>query len=186
MESNDSFGIRAASDTFTPMTPTTGMYSPTQNQLSPPSARTLAKAQSYSPLRPEYTPAQPSFGSPYMPTPPVEESSSSAFGGYQPQASFDEPAQPASTFEAPSYQPYNPDEDDKEEEQQPKKKKSFMDDDEDDDLAARASALKISGGSTGSKSEADRKADEAFRKAAEADAQRDKEAAAAKKGGWLS
>jgi hypothetical protein len=186
MESNDSFGIRAASDTFTPMTPTTGMYSPTQNQLSPPSARTLAKAQSYSPLRPEYTPAQPSFGSPYMPTPPVEESSSSAFGGYQPQASFDEPAQPASTFEAPSYQPYNPDEDDKEGEQQPKKKKSFMDDDEDDDLAARASALKISGGSTGSKSEADRKADEAFRKAAEADAQRDKEAAAAKKGGWLS
>jgi hypothetical protein len=134
-----------------------------------------------------------------MPTPSVEESSSApAFGGYQPQASFDEPTQPtaneltydrygpsSSTFEPPAYQPYNPDEDDKEEEKPLTKKKSFMDLDDDDDLAARASALKISGGGS-SKSEADKKADEAFRKAAEADAQRDKEAAAAKKGGWLS
>ncbi|USP80886.1 uncharacterized protein yc1106_08160 [Curvularia clavata] len=200
MESNDSFGVRAASDSFTPMTPKTGMYSPTQNPLSPPSARTQAKVQSYSPLRQDFSPRQPSYGSPYMPTPPVEESSlAPAFGVDQPQASFDEPAQPAAneqteeqtygssnTFEPSGYQPYNPDEDDKEEEEQPKKKKSFMDDDDDDDLVARASALKISGGSSSSKSEADRKADEAFRKAAEADAQRDKEAAAAKKGGWLS
>jgi hypothetical protein len=196
MESNDSFGVRAVSDTYTPMTPTSGVYSPTQNQLSPPSARTQAKAQSYSPLRPEYSPAQPSYGSPYMPTPPVGEPSlAPAFGGYQPQAGSDEPTAneptydrygPSSTtFESPAYQPYIPDEDDKEEEQQPTKKKSFMDDDEDDDLAARASALKISGGKS-SKSDADKKADEAFRKAAEADAQRDKEAAAAKKGGWLS
>jgi hypothetical protein len=199
MESNDSFGMRAVSDNYTPMTPTSGMYSPTQNQLSPPSARTQAKVQSYSPLRPEHSPAQPSFGTPYMPTPPAEGSSlAPAFGGYQPQASSDEPTQPtaneltydrygpsSSTFEPPTYQPYNPDEDDKEEENQLTKKKSFMDDDDDDDLATRASALKISGGSS-SKSDADKKADEAFRKAAEADAQRDKEAAAAKKGGWLS
>ncbi|EOA88484.1 uncharacterized protein SETTUDRAFT_168364 [Exserohilum turcica Et28A] len=196
LESNDGFGMRAASDSYTPMTPTSGVYSPPQNPLSPPSGRTQAKALSYSPLRPEYSPRQTSYSSTYMPTPPVEESpSASAFGGYHPQASLDGPAQPAAeeqaggasanTFEPPSYQPYNPDEDDKEEEEQPKKKKSFMDDDDDDDLAARASALKISG-STSSKSEADRKADEAFRKAAEADAQRDKEAAAAKKGGWLS
>jgi hypothetical protein len=197
MESNDGLGMRSVSD-YMPQTPTTGLYSPTQNQLSPPSARTQAKAQSYSPLRPEYNAAQSTYGSPYMPTPPVGESSAApAFGGYQSRASFDESAQPteneltydrygpsSSTFEPPAYQPYVPDEDDKEEEQQPKKK-SFMDDD-DDDLAARASGLKISGAST-SKSEADKKADEAFRKAAEADAARDKEAAAAKKGGgWLS
>ncbi|KAF1829570.1 COPII coat assembly protein sec16 [Decorospora gaudefroyi] len=196
MESNDGFGTRAVSDNHMPMTPTTGLYSPTQNQLSPQTARTQAKVHSYSPLRPEFNAAQPSYGSPYMPTPP-ETSAAPAFGGYQPQASFDNSAQPtntevtndrygpsSSTFEAPSYQPYNPDEDDKETEQQLNKKKSFMYDDEDDDLAARASALKISGAS--SKSEADKKADEAFRKAAEADAARDKEAAAAKKGGWLS
>lgn len=198
MESNDSFGMRAVSDSYTPMTPTSGIYSPTQNQLSPPSARTLAKSHSYSPLRPEYKPAQPSYGSPYVPTPPIADSQlAPAFGSSQPQAGYDEPAPPtdneltydrygpsSTTFEPPAYQPYNPDEDDKEEEQQLKKKKSFMDLDDDDDLAARASALKISGGS--SKSEADKKADEAFRKAAEADAARDKEAAAAKKGGWLS
>jgi len=197
MESNDSFGVRAVSDTYTPMTPTSNVYSPTQNQLSPPSARTAAKAQSYSPLRPEYSPAQPSFGSPYMPTPPIGEPSlAPAFGGYQPQANSDEPTAneltydrygpSSSIFEPPAYQPYNPDEDDKEDDKQISKKKSFMDLDDDDDLAARASALKISGGSS-SKSDADKKADEAFRKAAEADAQRDKEAAAAKKGGgWLS
>lgn len=47
------------------------------------------------------------------------------------------------------------------EEPQPRKKKTFMDDDDDDDLAARAAAMQ--------KAENDRKADEAFRKAAEED-----------------
>ncbi|RMZ67153.1 COPII coat assembly sec16 [Pyrenophora seminiperda CCB06] len=201
MESNDNVGMRAVSDNYMQTTPNSGAYSPREAQLSPGGARTLVKAQSYSPLRSEHMPTQPSYGSPYMTTPPIGHSPlAPAFGGHQSQANYGEPAEPAepasneptydrygpssSTFGAPEYQPYVPDEDDKEEEQ-PKKKKSFMDDD-DDDLAARASALKISGGSSSSKSEADRKADEAFRKAAEADAQRDKEAAAAKKGGWLS
>jgi hypothetical protein len=198
MESNDGSGMRAVSDTYTPMTPNTGIYSPTQNTLSPPSARTIAKSQSYSPLRPEYNASQSSYGSPYVPAAAEGPTLAPAFGGPQPpaQASFDEPAQPtdneltydrygpsSSTFEPPSYQPYNPDEDDEEKESLPKKK-SIMDDD-DDDLATRASALKISGGSS-SKSEADKKVDDAFRKAAEADAKRDKEAAAAKKGGWLT
>ncbi|CAO2648536.1 Nn.00g078030.m01.CDS01 [Neocucurbitaria sp. VM-36] len=192
MESADGSMMRAVSDSYMPITPTTGSYSPSQSQLSPPRQ---AKSQSYSPLRAEHNASQPSYGSPYLPTPPVEElSSAPTFGGYQPpQASFDEPPPsagheqpyggyepPSSTFEAPSYQPYNPDEEDKPEEDQPRKK-SFMEDD-DDDLVTRAAALKIS---SGGKSEADRKADEAFRKAAEADAQRDKEAAAAKKGGWF-
>jgi hypothetical protein len=45
-------------------------------------------------------------------------------------------------------------------EEQPKKK-AFMDDDDDDDLAARAAAMQ--------KAENDRKANEAFQKAAEED-----------------
>ncbi|KAH7089566.1 COPII coat assembly protein SEC16 [Paraphoma chrysanthemicola] len=179
---------RAMSDNYmpmTPMTPASAPYSP-QPQLSPPSQRTQAKTQSYSPLRAEHNVSQPSYGSPYLPTPPVEESASAPpFGGYHPpqaneqsHSSFDAPT---STFEDSSYQPYNPDEEDKEEEKP--KKKSFMDDDFEDDLVTRAAGLKID---SGSKSDADRKADEAFRKAAEQDAKRDKEAAAAKKGGWLS
>ncbi|OGM50292.1 putative COPII vesicle coat protein Sec16 [Aspergillus bombycis] len=62
-----------------------------------------------------------------------------------------------------------------------KKKKSFMDDDDDDDLAARAAAIQKA-----EKARKDREADEAFRKAAEADAKRPP--AAAKKswfGGWF-
>jgi hypothetical protein len=186
MESNDS--QRAMSDSFmpiTPMTPASAPYSP-QPQLSPPSQRTQGKTQSYSPLRAEHNVSQLSYGSPYLPTPPVEESASAPpFGGYQPPHANEQPhhgfGAPASTFEENSYQPYNPDEEDKEEDKP--KKKSFMDDDFEEDLVARAAALKIN---SGSKSEADKKADEAFRKAAEADAKRDKEAAAAKKGGWLS
>jgi hypothetical protein len=191
MESNDSH--RAMSDSYmpmTPMTPASGPYSP-QPQLSPPSQRTQAKMQSYSPLRAEHNATQPSYGSPYMPTPPNDESAAApSFGGYQPQQqvtshSFDDPARPTSSFDEPSYQPYNPDEDDKEEETKPKTK-SFMDDDDDADLVARAAALKI-GSSSNSKSDADKKADDAFRKAAEADAKRDKENAAKKAGGgWLS
>ncbi|KAF1937274.1 hypothetical protein EJ02DRAFT_412656 [Clathrospora elynae] len=197
MESNDGLGMRALSDNYMPITPTTGLYSPTQNQLSPPSARTQAKAQSYSPLRPEYKAPQPSYGSPYMPTPPVDDSASApAFGnGYQPsQATFDDPPPPtdsvqsyggyeppSSTFDAPPYNPYNPGEEDNQEEQP--RKKSFMDDDE-DDISKRVAALKINGG----KSDADKKADEAFRKAAEADAARDNDGAGNKKGwfgGWF-
>ncbi|GLI80799.1 vesicle coat component [Penicillium ochrochloron] len=65
------------------------------------------------------------------------------------------------------------------EEPQPRKKKSFMDDDDDDDLAARASAMQ--------KAENDRKADEAFRKAAEEDAKRDAQQSPKKGwfGGWF-
>lgn len=193
LDSADSTGMRAVSDGN--MTPThgLGLYSPTQTQLSPP--RMLAKSQSYSPLRTEHAVSQPSYGNPYMPAPTVGESASTPALSFVPAgASFSDAAPPAdgqsyggyeppsNTFEPPSYQPYNPDEDDDDKPQQPlSKKKSFMDnDDDDDDLAKRASALKISGG----KSEADKKADEAFRKAAEADAQRDKDGGA-KKAGWF-
>ncbi|KAF1918078.1 Sec23-binding domain of Sec16-domain-containing protein [Ampelomyces quisqualis] len=173
---------------MTPMTPAAVFYSP-QPQLSPPSQRSQAKTQSYSPLRAEHNVSQPSHGNPYMPTPLLEGSSAPpSFGGYQPDQlqpvhSFDDNVQPISSFDETSYQPYNPGEEEEDEEDDNKlKKKSIMDDD-DDDLVARAAALKIG---SGSKSDADRKADDAFRKAAEADAKRDKDAGAKKGGGWLS
>ena len=97
---------------------------------------------------------------------PETESGTSGYAYEPPTSSYDP---------STSYSPYVPDEpsqtltaagDDVEGEEKPKsKKKGFMDDDEeDDDLAARAAALKSK-----QKSEADRVADEAFRKAAEAD-----------------
>ncbi|KAJ5302339.1 hypothetical protein N7508_007202 [Penicillium antarcticum] len=63
-------------------------------------------------------------------------------------------------------------------EEQPKKK-AFMDDDDDDDLAARAAAMQ--------KAENDRKANEAFQKAAEEDAKRDVQQSGKKGwfGGWF-
>lgn len=209
--------VRSVSDTYMPASQPSSPYTPGQAMLSPTSQRLQGKTQSYSPLRPEPSAAL-SYGSPYMPTPPVEDSASApAFGGYQPpHASFDDPMPPPanepsvedeqsstryqpsssyeppiSTYEPPSYTPYEPEpdeEEEKEKEAQPKKKSFMDDDDDDDDLAARASALKISSGKPSGKSEADRVADEAFRKAAEEDAKRDKEAAAQKKGwfgGWF-
>ncbi|KAK1059317.1 vesicle coat component [Friedmanniomyces endolithicus] len=86
-------------------------------------------------------------------------------GGYEP---------PAAAYEPPSYQPYQPEPDaeDGQEEVAPRKpkKKGIMDldsdsDDSSADLAKRSAQLK--------KAQADRAADEAFRKAAEADAERD-------------
>ncbi|KAF2016741.1 hypothetical protein BU24DRAFT_209313 [Aaosphaeria arxii CBS 175.79] len=169
-------------------------YTPSQAQFSPRSD--TSKTNSYAPLK---SPLAPTQGSSYQPTPPLEDRSISYGSSYEPpRASFEasQPSVPEETtqssggyeppttsYEPPSYQPYEPDEETKpeEEEEEKPKKKSFMDDDDDDDLAKRAASLKIS-----SKSDADRKADEAFRKAAEADAQRDKEAAAKKAGGgWF-
>ncbi|KAF1926838.1 uncharacterized protein M421DRAFT_422445 [Didymella exigua CBS 183.55] len=200
--------VRSASDTYIPASQPSSPYTPGQAMLSPASQRLQGKTQSYSPLRPEPSAAL-SYGSPYMPTPPTEESAfPPAFGGHQPpQGSFDDPVSdlandgqqstgyqpssgyepPTSSYEPPSYTPYEPEADEDDEKEAQPKKKSFMDDD-DDDLAARASALKISSGKTSGKSEADRATDDAFRKAAEEDAKRDKDAAAQKKGwfgGWF-
>ncbi|KAF2731402.1 hypothetical protein EJ04DRAFT_526149 [Polyplosphaeria fusca] len=192
------------SDAYMPSPSTSGPYTPSQTQshFSPPGQRMQASnSQPYAQLKEESAAVPMSYGTPYQPTPPAEELAPS-FGGYQPpQAGFDvqppspptdfapvansyEP--PTSGYEPPSYQPYQPDEFrpsiDANESTPLIKKKSFMDLDEDDDIGAQSAALKKQ-----QKSEADRKADEAFRKAAEADAQRDKDTAAAKKaGGWFS
>lgn len=89
------------------------------------------------------------------------------------QASFDDEAPsyapPTASYEAPSYQPYQPEADstpqDVDDDAPKPKTKSYMDDDDDDDdLVKRAAALKLD-----NKSKADREADDAFKRAAEAD-----------------
>ncbi|KAF2280495.1 uncharacterized protein EI97DRAFT_430204 [Westerdykella ornata] len=182
-----------SSNPYIPSPALSGPYTP-QSQFSPTSVRPEpSKAQSYAPLK---APGASSSHNPYQPTAPPGEHNT-PFSGYQPpQESFDSAPSHESTqssnsyeppamggYEPPSYEPYNPgDEDKADDEAEPRKKKSFMDDDSDDDLIARAAALKSK-----QKSEADRLADEAFRKAAEADAQKDKETANNKKsgGGWF-
>ncbi|KAF2652437.1 hypothetical protein K491DRAFT_663791 [Lophiostoma macrostomum CBS 122681] len=187
------------SNTYAPRTSSDLARSPYEPQgrpsMDPPGQPRpeINKASTYSPLKAPATSAI-SYGSPYQPTPPAEDTQTN-FGAYQSsQPSFNEqpPSPPAEQtrsssgyeppsmggYEPPSYQPYQPDE----EEQSPvevRKKKSFMDDDEDDSVSTRAAALKSS-----QKSDTDRKADEAFRAAAEADAARDKEGKKAG-GGWF-
>ncbi|OCK85289.1 hypothetical protein K432DRAFT_318583 [Lepidopterella palustris CBS 459.81] len=204
MESADgSIGLRRGSDNVTTSPRTSGPYTP--SQYSPPNIRAPAqRSQSlYSPSGPEASVSHSAYGNPYLPTPPSEEQAANS--GYQPpQSSFDQPPAlppsaldessggyeppsmgyepPTSSYEPPSYQPYSPDD---AENTSPvlEKKKSFMDDDEDDDIAQRAAQLKSK-----QKSEADRQADEAFRKAAEADAAKDKDGSSEKKGwfgGWF-
>lgn len=73
---------------------------------------------------------------------------------------------PASSYEAPRYEPYVPDPatGDEAEDRPMKKSSAFVDDDDDDELERRAAELKRQ-----QKAQADREADEAFKKAAEAD-----------------
>jgi hypothetical protein len=107
----------------------------------------------------------------YAPAPVAAEKSAASLDhepqqpSYQLEASSYGYEPPTSSYEPSSYQPYQPDDATEEKKEEQKlKKKSFMDDNDDDDLAARATALKKQ-----QKAEADRQADEAFRKAAEAD-----------------
>ncbi|KAK3056063.1 vesicle coat component [Extremus antarcticus] len=96
-------------------------------------------------------------------------------GGYMPPTSSSGGYEPP---EYSTYQPYEP-EPDSPEDAKPRKKKMFGDDD-DSDLTSQAAAL------TQSKSSADRAADDAFRKAAEADAARDSKGGGEGKKGWLT
>jgi hypothetical protein len=183
MESSDgSLGFRRGSDNYLASPQLSGPYTPAQ--YSPPTHRAPAlRSQSlYSPHEVDTTVIHSSYGGPYQPTPPTEETV--PLSSYQPQSSFDQrPASPVSAsdqspisyeppssgyepptslYEPPTYQLYSPDD---LEDSSPVVKKSFMDDDDDDDdLARRAAELKKK-----QKTEADRQADKAFRKAAEAD-----------------
>ncbi|KAF1970100.1 hypothetical protein BU23DRAFT_557000 [Bimuria novae-zelandiae CBS 107.79] len=189
MESNEgNVGMRAVSDSNIPSPQFSNSFTspqPSQSQLSP-HLSSLSKSHSYSPLRSEYNAAESPYS--YQPASAAERSAPS-YGSFQPPTSgSNNPPMdlsglqsPANSYEPPSYQPYQPNEEPGPESLNPKK--SFMDED-DEDLVARAAALNISPSKT--KSDNDRAADEAFRKAAEEDAKRDREAAAQKKSsGWL-
>ncbi|KAE9981927.1 hypothetical protein BLS_006839 [Venturia inaequalis] len=168
-------------------------YAPGHTQAAPlqqapsfsqPGSDVHTPMSSYSPNTYQPTPLEPSDnGTPYEPTPPSDpyeprsngDQPSTSFGATgEPSTSFYEP--PSTSYEPPAYQPYAPDEqpwdaDDPDsplDEKKPKKK-MFGDDDDDDEILRRAAALKDLKSGAKSKSDADRAADEAFRKAAEAD-----------------
>ncbi|KAL9041375.1 MAG: hypothetical protein Q9180_001320 [Flavoplaca navasiana] len=100
---------------------------------------------------------------------------------YESSSSIYDPT--TSSYEPPSsYTPYDPEGlDNQSQTEDPsskkEKKKFYMDDDEDDDFAAKAAAVLKD-----DKARKDREANEAFRKAAEADAQKDLKP---KKSGWF-
>lgn len=175
----------------------TSSYTESYKPTSQPSSY-LPRTESYLPTPPsqtEYMPVpQPEYPSSslyqqesYRPTPPLEPASSreqyqpslqSETGeGNQPSSTTYEPPSytyeppstsgyeppPMSSYNPPAYDPHSPQAGDSPAEEKPKKK-TFMDDDDGHDFEARAAALRKE-----EKARKDREADEAFRRAAEAD-----------------
>lgn len=167
------------------------LYAPQKGPVyTPPSSYTPTSTDS--PLgqpRPLYTP-QKSASNPELPVaatshfypphtsyePPAPSYEPSTSTGYEPPNSYDTPSgsyeQPTSTYEPPtggyeppSYEPATMSDEPDSALEAPQKKKSFMDDDEDDVPALKAASAPREK----TKAEKDREADEAFRKAAEAD-----------------
>lgn len=134
--------------------PRTNSYTPPEATVHQPQSSSYeAPANSYGPPSEAYEPFAPSSYEP----PTVISYESPASDGYElPSVGGYEP--PSGSYEPPSYQPGTVDESDSPIDTRPKKK-SFMDDDNDDMPAPREKT----------KAEKDREADEAFRKAAEAD-----------------
>ncbi|PLB49400.1 hypothetical protein P170DRAFT_436981 [Aspergillus steynii IBT 23096] len=125
------------------------------------------------------TPYQPTGNLPFGPSltqPPTSEPEPSGTGYMPPSAGggYEPPFLDNSTHLMPEPA------DDAQGEHTIQKKKSFMDDDEDDDIGARAAAVQKA-----EKERKDREADEAFRKAAEADAQKPAPAKKSWFGGWF-
>ena len=124
-----------------PYQPTLPLELQTSQVRDPPVPETET-TNGYAPLSSDYIPPSYSYEPP-------------SASGYEP---------PSSTgYDAPSYSPENPQTSESAVEQK-SKKKSFLNDDEDDDFEARAAALRKE-----EKARKDREADEAFRRAAEAD-----------------
>ena len=146
--------------------PRSASYEPRSYQPSPVSDKPLPPAPyspptSYEP-QPSYEPFTSSYEPPsYEPMsapldPPSASLNDSPSYGYEP---------PSSSYDPPGYDPETQNGDASPVQDKPKaKSKSYLDDDEDDDLVAKAAALKKA-----EKAKKDREADEAFRKAAEAD-----------------
>lgn len=175
-----------------------GSYHESYNPATQPSSYP-PRTESYLPTppsQPEYMPIPPPEDpssslyqeESYRPTQPLEPESSheqyqpllqsESTGGHQPSSMTNEP--PSYTYEAPStsgyepppmnsynppaYDPYVPQARESPVEEKSKKKSFMDDDDDDDDFEARAAALRKE-----EKARKDREADEAFRRAAEAD-----------------
>ncbi|MCJ1286547.1 vesicle coat component [Xylographa opegraphella] len=164
--------------------PRSASYEPRSYQPSPVSDKPLPPApyspptsyepqQSYEPFTSSYDP--PSYeplSAPLEPQSASLEAHSSY--GYEP---------PSSSYDPPSYDPETQTGDTSPVQEKGKSRSYLDDDDDDDDLVAKAAALKKA-----EKAKKDREADEAFRKAAEADAQKDSKGTATKSGwfGWLA
>lgn len=166
--------VRQRSPAYAPLSassePRTRSYQPSPVSDKPLPAAPYTPPDSYEP--------QPSYGLPSSPQKPILDEPRSSYE--PPSASYDHPSDqpPSASFESPSYvyepptlSSYDPPSYDPETQngdgspvQERPKKKSYLDDDEDDDLVAKAVALKKA-----EKAKKDREADEAFRKAAEAD-----------------
>ncbi|PWY80927.1 hypothetical protein BO94DRAFT_548214 [Aspergillus sclerotioniger CBS 115572] len=151
---------------------------PVKEDLAPQSHADASSApvqEAFGSGSPYQPPGYGSFGQPFM-NQPSETAPTSDAGGYMPPTG-------SGGYEAPSGESHvepataMPEESNDEE---PPKKKSFMDDDDEDDLAARAAAIQKA-----EKARKDREADEAFRKAAEADAQKPAPAKKGWFGGWF-
>ncbi|KAI9828001.1 MAG: hypothetical protein M1819_006844 [Sarea resinae] len=160
--------IPARQDSYMPTAPLEMAETPPY-QPSPRQATPLAENPYFS----GYTPPKASAeAQPLQPTSSTYGAPS--YGGYEPPAA-------ETTYEPPSYDPNGANGDASPVEERPKKK-SIMDDDDDDFAAKAAEVLKKD------KAQKDREADEAFRKAAEADAKRDTAAQQEKKswfGSWF-
>ncbi|KAL9004109.1 MAG: hypothetical protein Q9188_003053 [Gyalolechia gomerana] len=146
-------------DTFLPTPPSQPEYVP----IAPPDdpSSSLYPQESYQPSNPSESqaPRVHDFRDDGQPNGSYELTQSTyepGISAYEPHSSY-----------AP-YDPEGPEDHSPTGQKSPTKKKSFMDDDEDDDFAARAAAIL-----KGDKARKDKEADEAFRKAAEADAQKD-------------
>ncbi|TGO90233.1 hypothetical protein BPOR_0073g00080 [Botrytis porri] len=177
-------------------------YRPTSQQYNQPSNFT-PQFSGYSPYTGGDSPYTPQAIPSAMETPSTDFDSPQpmTFDGqpsYQPHMGGDEPSStgyepptgnsyepPSSStgYEPPSYEPNSIEQPDSPISTKPKKR--FMDDDDDDIPALKAS---VDASREKTKAEKDREADEAFRKAAEADAAKDKKPAPQKKGwglGWF-
>jgi hypothetical protein len=155
---------------YTPQNATPVTEQPSNHYPSPQRVNTFDEQPT------SYTPPEPSYSressSGYEP-PALNTYESSVPNAYEPPSNYEPPAStgyepPSNSYTPPSYEPATMnDEPDSPIDTRPKKK-SFMDDD-DDDIPALKAAAQSGPAREKTKEEKDREADEAFRKAAEAD-----------------
>lgn len=161
-------------------------YSPSANayQSTPPqtSYAPIPESQesSFAHLNDPYVPTSPPEE--YVPTPPQEHEPTPSYGGYQPQSppleqhgfedtapsgGYEAPSTTSNGYEPTSYTPYEPDASAPSSPEQPRRVRLPGDDDDDDDFTSRSSAMQKA-----ERARKDREAEDAFKKAAEADASR--------------